>query len=101
MGTDDGSFFDDQSVAGFCRIDDKHHRIRGAFITNEETHEKLEISLPMLYPTVSVCVFAYTMALPASQTAEGCANIDSLCFRRRCRIQKIMKLVQISCGLLC
>lgn len=42
----------------------------------------------------------YTMALPASQTAEGCANIDSLCFRRRCRIQKIMKLVQISCGIL-
>ena len=73
----------------------------GAVITNEETHEKLEISSPMLYPTVSICGFAYTMTLPASQTAEGCADIDSLSFRRRCRIQKIMKLVQISCGLLC
>lgn len=72
----------------------------GAVITNEETHEKLEISSPMLYPTVSICGFAYTMTLPASQTAEGCADIDSICFRRRCRIQKIMKLVQISCVLL-
>ena len=50
----------------------------GAVITNEETHEKLEISLPMLYPTVSICGFAYTMTLPASQTAEGCADTDSL-----------------------
>lgn len=28
LGIDDGSFFDDQSVAGFCRIDDKRHRLR-------------------------------------------------------------------------
>lgn len=49
----------------------------GAVITNEETHEKLEISSPMLYPTVSICDPAYTMTLPASQTAAGCADILS------------------------
>lgn len=72
----------------------------GAVITNEETHEKLEISSPMLYPTVSICDPAYTMTLPASQTAGGCADIDSLCSLRFAGSKKIMKFVQISCGLL-
>ena len=61
----------------------------GAVITNEGTHEKMEISSPMLYPTVSICDPAYTMTLTASQTAGGCADIDSLCSLRFAGSEKL------------
>lgn len=49
----------------------------GAVISNEETKEKLEINLPILYPTLSVCDPTYLFTLPAHQTAAGTVDIMS------------------------
>lgn len=54
----------------------------GAVISNEETKEKLEINLPMLYPTLSVCDPTYLYTLPSSQTAAGTADIISHIFEQ-------------------
>ena len=54
----------------------------GAVISNEETKEKLEINLPMLYPTLSVCDPTYLYTLPKSQTAAGTADIISHIFEQ-------------------
>ena len=54
----------------------------GAVISNEETKEKLEISLPMLYPTLSVCDPTYLYTLPPRQTAAGTADIISHIFEQ-------------------
>lgn len=54
----------------------------GAVISNEETKEKLEISLPMLYPTLSVCDPTYLYTLPPMQTAAGTADIISHIFEQ-------------------
>ncbi len=49
----------------------------GAVISNEETHEKLEINHPLLYPKLSVCDPTYLFTLPARQTAAGAVDILS------------------------
>lgn len=49
----------------------------GAVISNEETHEKLEINTPLLYPALSICDPAYLFTLPKRQTAAGTADIIS------------------------
>lgn len=54
----------------------------GAVISNEDTKEKLEISLPMLYPTLSVCDPTYLYSLPPMQTAAGTADIISHIFEQ-------------------
>lgn len=54
----------------------------GAVISNEDTKEKLEISLPMLYPTLSVCDPTYLYSLPPIQTAAGTADIISHIFEQ-------------------
>lgn len=54
----------------------------GAVISNEETLEKLEISHPLLYPTLSVCDPTYLFTLPAKQTAAGTADIISHIFEQ-------------------
>lgn len=54
----------------------------GAVISNEETKEKLEINLPILYPTLSVCDPTYLYTLPPSQTAAGTADIISHIFEQ-------------------
>lgn len=54
----------------------------GAVISNEDTLEKLEISHPLLYPTLSVCDPTYLFTLPAKQTAAGTADIISHIFEQ-------------------
>ncbi|MDD6070911.1 MAG: iron-containing alcohol dehydrogenase [Clostridiales bacterium] len=54
----------------------------GAVISNEETHEKLEINSPLLYPAVSICDPTYLYTLPAKQTAAGTADIISHVFEQ-------------------
>ena len=54
----------------------------GAVISNEETHEKLEINTPLLYPALSICDPAYLYTLPAKQTAAGTADIISHVFEQ-------------------
>lgn len=49
----------------------------GAVISNEETHEKLEINTPLLYPRLSICDPSYLYTLPARQTAAGSVDILS------------------------
>ncbi|MCR4674344.1 MAG: iron-containing alcohol dehydrogenase [Lachnospiraceae bacterium] len=49
----------------------------GAVITNEETHEKLEINTPLLYPRLSICDPTYLYSLPKKQTAAGVVDILS------------------------
>lgn len=49
----------------------------GAVISNELTHEKLEINTPLLYPRLSICDPTYLYTLPASQTAAGAVDILS------------------------
>ncbi len=49
----------------------------GAVITNEKTHEKLEINTPLLYPKLSVCDPSYLFSLPKKQTAAGAVDILS------------------------
>ncbi|MCI6927139.1 iron-containing alcohol dehydrogenase [Butyricicoccus porcorum] len=54
----------------------------GAVISNEETHEKLEIAGDILYPALSVCDPTYLYTLPARQTAAGTADIMSHVFEQ-------------------
>ncbi|MGN0395884.1 MAG: iron-containing alcohol dehydrogenase [Coprococcus sp.] len=54
----------------------------GAVISNEETHEKLEIAGPILYPTISICDPEYLYTLPSSQTAAGTVDIISHVFEQ-------------------
>ena len=54
----------------------------GAVISNEKTKEKLEISHPYLYPTLSVCDPTYMYSLPKMQTAAGTADIISHIFEQ-------------------
>lgn len=54
----------------------------GAVISNEETHEKLEINSPLLYPALSICDPTYLYTLPAKQTAAGTADIISHVFEQ-------------------
>lgn len=54
----------------------------GAVISNEETHEKLEINTPLLYPALSICDPTYLYTLPAKQTAAGTADIISHVFEQ-------------------
>ena len=49
----------------------------GAVISNEKTHEKLEINHPLLYPKLSVCDPTYLYTLPPEQTAAGAVDILS------------------------
>lgn len=49
----------------------------GAVISNEETHEKLEINTPLLYPKLSICDPTYLYTLPPKQTAAGAVDILS------------------------
>lgn len=49
----------------------------GAVISNEETHEKLEINHPLLYPRLSICDPTYLYTLPSKQTAAGAVDILS------------------------
>lgn len=49
----------------------------GAVISNEQTHEKLEINHPLLYPELSVCDPTYLYTLPPEQTAAGAVDILS------------------------
>lgn len=49
----------------------------GAVISNEKTHEKLEINTPLLYPRLSVCDPTYLYTLPPKQTAAGSVDILS------------------------
>lgn len=49
----------------------------GAVISNEKTHEKLEINTPLLYPKLSICDPTYLYTLPAKQTAAGSVDILS------------------------
>lgn len=49
----------------------------GAVISNEETHEKLEINTPLLYPRLSICDPTYLYTLPSKQTAAGSVDILS------------------------
>ena len=49
----------------------------GAVISNEKTHEKLEINHPLLYPELSVCDPTYLYTLPPEQTAAGAVDILS------------------------
>lgn len=49
----------------------------GAVISNEETHEKLEINTPLLYPKISICDPQYLYTLPAKQSAAGAVDIMS------------------------
>ncbi len=49
----------------------------GAVISNEATHEKLEINSPLLYPALSICDPTYLYTLPKRQTAAGTADIIS------------------------
>ena len=49
----------------------------GAVISNEDTHEKLELNTPLLYPAISICDPTYLYTLPASQTAAGAVDILS------------------------
>ena len=51
--------------------------ISGAVISNEKTHEKLEINHPLLYPKLSVCDPTYLYTLPPEQTAAGAVDILS------------------------
>jgi len=54
----------------------------GAVISNEETHEKLEINSPLLYPRLSICDPSYLYTLPPEQTAAGTADIMSHIFEQ-------------------
>ena len=49
----------------------------GAVISNEQTHEKLEINHPLLYPVLSICDPTYLYTLPPKQTAAGAVDIMS------------------------
>ena len=49
----------------------------GAVISNEKTHEKLEINHPLLYPVLSICDPTYLYTLPSKQTAAGAVDILS------------------------
>lgn len=49
----------------------------GAVISNEKTHEKLEINTPLLYPRLSICDPTYLYTLPPKQTAAGSVDILS------------------------
>lgn len=49
----------------------------GAVISNEKTHEKLEINHPLLYPRLSICDPTYLYTLPSQQTAAGAVDILS------------------------
>ncbi len=49
----------------------------GAVISNEATHEKLELNHPLLYPSLSICDPTYLYSLPAKQTAAGSVDILS------------------------
>ena len=49
----------------------------GAVISNEKTHEKLEINTPLLYPRLSICDPTYLYTLPPKQTAAGSVDIIS------------------------
>ena len=49
----------------------------GAVISNEETHEKLELNHPLLYPKLSICDPTYLYTLPKKQTAAGAVDILS------------------------
>ncbi len=49
----------------------------GAVISNEETHEKIELNTPLLYPRLSICDPTYLYTLPARQTAAGSVDILS------------------------
>lgn len=49
----------------------------GAVISNEKTHEKLEINTPLLYPKLSICDPTYLYTLPPEQTAAGSVDILS------------------------
>ena len=49
----------------------------GAVISNEATHEKLELNTPLLYPRLSICDPTYLYTLPAKQTAAGSVDILS------------------------
>lgn len=49
----------------------------GAVISNEETHEKIELNTPLLYPKLSICDPTYLYTLPDRQTAAGSVDILS------------------------
>lgn len=49
----------------------------GAVISNPDTHEKLSLSSPLLFPRVSILDPTYTFTVPAKQTAAGSADILS------------------------
>jgi alcohol dehydrogenase len=49
----------------------------GAVITNWETHEKVAISTPAMYPRVSIVDPALTLTLPVKPTAQG--GVDIFC----------------------
>lgn len=55
---------------------------RGAVITNEETHEKLELASDLLYPRFSICDPTCLYSLPAEQTAAGSADTISHVFEQ-------------------
>lgn len=55
---------------------------RGAVITNEETHEKLELANDLLYPCFSICDPTCLYSLPAEQTAAGAADTMSHVFEQ-------------------
>lgn len=48
-----------------------------AVISNEKTHEKLELCHPLLYPRLSICDPTYLYTLPSGQTAAGSVDILS------------------------
>ncbi len=54
----------------------------GAVISNEETHEKLEINGDILYPAISICDPEYLYTLPKGQTAAGTVDIISHVFEQ-------------------
>lgn len=55
---------------------------KGGVISNEETHEKLEINTPLLYPRFSILDPTLLYTLPKKQTAAGTADIISHVFEQ-------------------
>lgn len=53
-----------------------------AVISNPDTKEKLSLKSPLLFPAVSFCDPAYTVTVPANQTAAGACDILSHVFEQ-------------------
>ncbi len=51
-------------------------------ISNPETKEKLSLKSPLLFPAMSFCDPAYTVTVPAGQTAAGACDILSHVFEQ-------------------